>query len=526
MENSSIDEPRRGNCMARSIRIPNDLWFIVGRALSAMGYVDEDSSLLKEKPPTVRALILEKEEWKDYCSQLSVIHGSLTSNAEEEHETACSFTLFIAETLKRKDLLEQFPETVSWHVEKRLIGYEYAILINEDKTKEAFEEAEETHFSRFRKAFYFTVDSCRFVYLIREFIKVYESKFDKSFAESDSSEGILAQKIFLLYLNAHSLDPEDFKMKFYEKSGRQEYVEAQIHSNILKALNQQQSSFVTDDHGNKIAEFNVGQLFSINHEDGRLQIDFGQNGLKVKGDLVGLGHILYAPWLLGARNVQDVLDSWNWVLKETHVKEETLQMAFEVSSLFGLLVTGCDEGENVHFLSLLVNLHKLHLDGLDTTPKIEEFGLQIRSHVRKFDKLIGKKPWQAIAKAESLRRYLSNVSSECLLARVAQKAGYAVKLGKHPDLTISSKRIEVKKLSSYNLSNPINEGLRRNPDIIAIEVNSLEKRNIKGHKARWLGRGNFINVLKTALAFGNHRNCVLLFAGTKQGLKGRLVLLK
>ena len=513
--------------MARSIRIPNDLWFIVGRALSSMGYVAEDLPILKEKkPPTVRALLLEREEWQSYCPQFGTINQGHTTNTEEELKTACSFTLFIAETLKRKELLEQFPEIVPWHVEKRFIGYEYAILINASETEEAFEEADEAYSCRFGKPFYFTVDSCRLAFLIREFMKIYESKLGKSFAENDLDESIILQKIFLLYLNAHSLHPKDFKLDFFEKSDRQEYIEEQIHQNTLKALNQKQPSFLTDDYGNKIAEFNVGELFSINFQEGRLQIDFGQIGLRIKGDFVGLGHISYAPWLLGARNVQEVMDSWNWLLKETNVSEKTLQMAFETCSLFGLLVTGRDEGENVYFFSLLANLYELHSAGLDTRPKTEEFGHQIRSHMRKFEKLIDRKPWVAIAKAEALRQHLSNFSSECVLARAAHEVGYDVKFGKHPDLIIDCKKIEVKRLSSANLSNPINDGLKQNPDIIAIEVNSLEKRSIKGHKTKWLARGDFSNVLKTALTFGKSGNCVLLFVGMKQGLKGRIVLLK
>jgi hypothetical protein len=530
MENSSIDEKRRKElAMARSIRIPNDLWFIVGRALSSMGYIDKDSPILdKKETPTVRAILLEKEEWQSYCSQLKLINPNYMRDAEEELETACSFTLFIAETLKRKDLLEQFPEIVPWHVEKRFVGFENAILINADETEETFKQVDEVHLYRFGKPFYFTVDSCRLAFLILEFMHIYESKLGKSFTENDLDESILQNKIFLLYLKAYSLHPKDFKLDFFGKSDQQESIEKQIHQNILKALKQKQPSFLTDDDGNKIAEFNVGKLFSI--KEGKLQVDFGQIGLKVKGNYVGLGHILYAPWLFGARNVQEVLDSWNWFLKETKVSEETLQIALEACSLLRLLLTGRDEGENVHFFSLLVNLHELDLAGIYTRPKTEEFGHKIRSYMRKFEKRIDREPWRAILGMENLRTELSNLSSECMLARVAEFFGYSVKLGKHPDLTINNKKIEVKRLSSYDkyadLSNPINEGLIQNPYIIAIQVNSFEKRSIKGYKAKWLGRGNLNTALKTALAFGKSGNCVLLFSGTKQGLKGRIVLLK
>lgn len=239
---------------------------------------------------------------------------------------------------------------------------------------------------------------------------------------------------------------------------------------------------------------------------------------------------MYEPWLFGARNVQNALNSWNWLVKETQVSEETLSIALKTCSLFSLLVTGRDEGENVHIFSAMVNLYELNLAGVDTRPKIEEFGHRIRSYMRIFDNWIDKKPWRAIAKTEGLRQYLSNVSSECFLARVAESCGFDVKLGKHPDLTINNKKIEVKRLSSYdkyaNLSNPIDKGLNQNPDIVAIAVNSFEKRSIKDYKAKWLARDSLSNALKTALAFGKNGNCVLLFSGTKQGLKGRIILLK
>lgn len=517
--------------MARSIRIPNDLWRMVGRALLSMGYVAEDSPILKEEePPTVRALLLEREEWESYCPQFGTTYQGHTTNTGEELKTACSFTLFIAETLKRKELLEQYPEIVPWHIEKRFVGYEYAILINASETEEAFEEADKAYSCRFGKPSYHGVDSCRLTYLIQEFMKIHETKVGKSFAGNDLDEGILANKILLFYLNAHSLHPKDFKLNFFEKSDRQEYFEAQIHQNILKALNQKQPSFLADDNGRKIAEFNIGELFSI--KEGRIQVDFGQIGLEIKGNFVGLGHILYAPWLFGARNVQNAVDSWNWLVKETRVSEETLQMALEICSLSSLLVRGIDEGENVHIFPTMVNLYELNLAGVDTRPKIDEFGHQTRSYMRIFEKWIDKRPWRAIARTEGLRRYFSNVSSECFLAGVAKHYGFDVKLGKHPDLIINNKKIEVKRLGSYDkhadLLNPIDRGLNQkpNPDVVAIQVNSLEKRSIKGYRAKWLARDSLNNALKTAFAFGKNGTCVLLFSGTKQGLKGRIVLLK
>ncbi|MCW3977900.1 MAG: hypothetical protein NWE77_08210 [Candidatus Bathyarchaeota archaeon] len=165
------------------------------------------------------------------------------------------------------------------------------------------------------------------------------------------------------------------------------------------------------------------------------------------------------------------------------MSEETIQMAFEACLLAMLLTTRVEAGKNVYIFSLIVDLHELDSMGIDTSPKIEEFGKQIRSHMRIFEKLKDTKIWLALFKAGNLREYLSNVSSECRLARFAKLCGFDVKLMKHPDLIINGKNIKVKRASSFDryacLSNPIEEGLKRSPDIIAIEVHSLQKRNIK-----------------------------------------------
>ena len=194
------------------------------------------------------------------------------------------------------------------------------------------------------------------------------------------------------------------------------------------------------------------------------------------------------------------------------------------------MLTGVDIGTNIYIFSLIVDLYELDSLGVDTSAKIAEIGKQIRSYMRIFDKLKDTKIWKALSRTEDLRLYLSNVSSECRLARIAKRYGFDVKLGVHPDLTIDGKKIEVKRVSSFDkfagLSNPIEEGLKQNSDITVIEVHSLEKRSIKGFKTTWLGRGNLRSTLKTALSFKRNGNCILLFSGTTEGLEGRVILLK
>lgn len=313
-----------------------------------------------------------------------------------------------------------------------------------------------------------------------------------------------------------------------KKSDEQKWIEQQIRQNILKALNQKQPSILRDKNGKEIGEFNIGELFSI--KEGKIHVDFGQIGLKTKGNFVGMGYILYSPEIFGGSNVQNVLDSWDWLIRKIQVNEETLQIALEACSLSLLLLTGVDMGTNIYIFSLIVDLYELDSLGVDTSAKIAEIGKQIRSYMRIFEKLKDIRIWKALFRTEDLRLHLSNVSSECRLARIAKRYGFDVKLGVHPDLTINGKKVEVKRISSFDrfasLSNPIEEGLNQNPDIIAIEVNSLEKRNIKGFKTKWFGRGNLRSTLETALAFKRNGNCILLFSGTTEGLEGRIILLK
>ena len=166
--------------------------------------------------------------------------------------------------------------------------------------------------------------------------------------------------------------------------------------------------------------------------------------------------------------------------------------------------------------------------GIDTKAKIVEFGRLIRKHVRKFERLEDIRIWKGLFKIQALRKHLSNFSSECFLARMAKTYGFDVKLGKYPDLLISGKRVEVKRLDSVkkyaSLSNPINEGRRQKADIIAIEVfSSLERRKITDFNVKWLECGTLKKTLETAIKLVKNCNCVLLFT---RKFEGRIALLQ
>ena len=334
--------------------------------------------------------------------------------------------------------MEQFPETERMNILEGFIGFDNVILMSERKTEELFKEAVE-QLNQSGKTATIAIDFTMLAMLVKELIGIYRFRLG-SFRKEIADDGIIENMILLRFLALIGIDPPNFRLSFLKKSNEGWRAEEQLRVNILKAMNQSYPDIIRDGEGKEIAKFSIGKLFRI--EDGNIRVNFGSFGLKTDGNFVGLSHILYSPSFFGAKNVQEVLDSWNWLLKKIHVSEEDLQMALEVCSLSVLLSSGIERGEDVFFFALVVDLHQLDLSGIDTTPKTEEFGQHIRSHLREFEKLKDRNPWKGIIKIESLREYLSNVSWECRLARIANNYGFKVQFGKHPDLTINAKTVK------------------------------------------------------------------------------------
>jgi hypothetical protein len=441
---------------------------------------------------------------------------------------------YVAETLKRRKLLKKkYPETKRMIVEQGFINYDNVILMNESRTEDLVKEASEECLSRFGRPFSFSLDSTRLAMFIFELIRIYEFRVGESFTGKILNDGVLENQILLSYLKAHSIPSQDFALDTFAVSKKRKLREERFYKNLWNALSQKKPSIVRDSKGREIAKFDIGRLFR--EEDGKVYVDFGSIGLKVVGNFVGLGHILYSPEFLGARNVQEVLASWDWLLEKTQIDSSDLSMALEVCSLIVILKTGIEEGKDGSIFSLAINLQKLESLGIDTAPKTKELGEALRGHVKKFWKLIKRDIWRDIWKgivvAQALRRYLSNVSSECFLARVAKSYGFNVRLGKRPDLRIEGKEVEVKRAQSHNLSSPIGNAQGQPHDIIAIEVESLDQIEIPHYQApeyeiTWLDIGNLKDTLRSALTLGRNGDVVLLFTATFEGLKGRIILLK
>ncbi len=432
--------------------------------------------------------------------------------------------MYVAETLKRKRRLKKYPETKRLVVEKGFINFDNVVLMSESRTEDLFREVNQKSISLLSRPLIFSLDAERLAIFILELIHIYQFRVGKDFIGKMLDDGILENRILLSYLEAHSVESQNFELEIRATSKERERNEERFFKNMWNALNQKKPSILRDNEGKEIAKFDIGKLFR--ETEGKIEVNFDSFGLKVEGNFVGLGHILYNPEYLGAQSIQEVVESWNWLLEKTHVDSEILQMALETSSLIIILKTGIEEGIDVYIFNLAINLRRLESLGINVTPKIEEFGEEIRGHIKSFQKWEKKRIWNGILTTQELRKYLYNVSSECYLARISKSYGLEVRLGKHPDLTINDKKVEVKRASSYNLLSSIESAQDQIHDIIAIKVDSLKQRPIPHHEATWLNEEKLKDAIMNALTLRQVDDIVLLFMTTLEGLKGRIILLK
>jgi hypothetical protein len=510
--------------MVKRILIPNDLWHFVGNELFERGYINHDALLQTKKTPKIRWLLLGKKEWQA-CVHLGILNpNNFKSREEKVWEETDYLNLYVAETFKRKKLLKKYPETKRMIVERGFINFDNVVLMSESRTEELFKEVNEKSISLLGQPLVFSSDSTRLAILILELIRIYKFRVGKNFAGKIPSDGILEDQILLSYLEAHTVASQNFELDSTAMSKKKELNEKRFFKNMWNALNQKKPSVLRDNEGKEMARFNIGKLFR--EKEGRVHVNFGSLGLKVQGNFVGLGHILYRPEFLGARSVQEVLDSWDWLLEKTHVDSANLQMALEACSLIVILKTGIEEGKDVHIFSLVVNLRKLDSLGVDVTPKIDEFGREIRGHIKSFRKLEKKGIWNAILVAQELRKYLSNVSSECFLARIAKSYGFNVELSEHPDLIINDRMVEVKRASSYDFRSLLKDAQNQPHEIIAIEVNSLNQIEIPNYENIWSKEVELKSALESSLETKWKGDIVLLFIRTFEGLKARMILLR
>ena len=125
-----------------------------------------------------------------------------------------------------------------------------------------------------------------------------------------------------------------------------------------------------NEFGEIIFEFNAGKLLHL--ENGTLDIFLGEEGLKIKGNLVGMGGFYYHPKIFWGINVKKVEESWNWFLKALEIDVWRFQSAIESSAILDFLFSGHEEGLILYFFSLVIDLYELNLENIDITSKIDE----------------------------------------------------------------------------------------------------------------------------------------------------------
>jgi hypothetical protein len=289
------------------------------------------------------------------------------------------------------------------------------------------------------------------------------------------------------------------------------------------------------------------------------RIDFGQGGLQRIGNLVGMAGFYYDSEYYWASTPEKVFDAWNWFNQKTQANED-YWTAIESDTVRDFIDNNWRpfnyefrDSLTVSILSLILNLYTLESMKVDVSKKLSEIRQQMRGRIVKYERLSRSVTFstnykfsrKAMGRVTDLRLFLAHLSSESRLATFAKLNGFDVALSIMPDLIINGKRIDVKKpVERYvipenrpnfitfvsdestvieNLSNHISEGFRQGVDVVAIEVNHLEKRPIKGFNSKWLGPTITLkNALMNAISY-DKKGTVLLFRINSKGCFGQVL---
>ncbi len=288
------------------------------------------------------------------------------------------------------------------------------------------------------------------------------------------------------------------------------------------------------------------------------KIDFGQGGLRRIGNLVGMAGFYYDSEYYWASTPENVFDAWNWFNQKTQANDD-YWMAIESDTVRDFIDNNWRpfnyefrDSLTASILSLILSLYALGSMNVDISKKLSEIRQQMRGRIEKYEKLSRnvkfstdyKVSREAMRRVTDLRLFLTHLASESVFATYAKLHGFDVALSIRPDLIINGKKVDVKKpVERYaipknrdfitfvsdestvieNLSNHIREGFRQKVDIIAIEVNHLEKRPIKGFNSKWLGPPVVLkNALMNAISY-DKKGTVLLFKTNTKGCFGRVL---
>jgi len=292
---------------------------------------------------------------------------------------------------------------------------------------------------------------------------------------------------------------------------------------------------------------------------------FGQSGLKRIDDLLGMAGFYYDAEYYWETTPETVISAWNWFSEKIQANDDYWD-ALEIDTVRDFVDSNwkplpspmTNESRDtliLHILSLIIDLHTLDNIGVDTSKKLSEIKRHMKGHIRKYERLSKNREFSsnfkvsrnAMSRVTKLRIILAHISAEARLARLAKLYGFNVMLGVHPDLIINGKKVDVKKpVEKYlipknrgfltpipeessvieNLSNHIKEGFKQDVDIVAINVNHLDKRTIIGFKQKWLTTTTPLkNAIQNAINY-DKKGIVLLFMQNSKGFFGRVLRCK
>ncbi|MFX1537885.1 MAG: hypothetical protein ACFFDI_27145 [Promethearchaeota archaeon] len=333
----------------------------------------------------------------------------------------------------------------------------------------------------------------------------------------------------------------------------------------LKKLSESQPWEQRLDNGKIYCACYLPEMIVFDDKTNNFIIDFGDVGLKRIGNLIGLGGFYYDADYYFAVSPEKVIEAWKWFNIKTESNDD-YWMAIEAETVWDFLrynwrpfTMDYRESLIVSILSLVVDLRRLDSLKVDVTTKLSEIkNEKLRGNMETYRKLTdnefhnsAKSTKNAFLRIRKIRQELANLSAETRLAFFAKVKGFNVIISKSPDLLISKKKVEVKrpkvkfvnarkqadmnngmlflhedKCVIEDISAHIKKGFDQKADIVAIEVNHLEKRPISGFNSKWLGGIiGLEKALHNAINYGK-KGTVLLFKCRREGYQGRVLRCK
>lgn len=267
----------------------------------------------------------------------------------------------------------------------------------------------------------------------------------------------------------------------------------------------------------------------INSDHTKLTIE--AKGLSRQGDLICLGGICVNPSLsIGAKDVQEILDSWQWLVAKLRVEPYGFMNAIEKATIAKYLLGGTFTPIPHLTLGLGVDLHRLHSGGVNISHKLKSIKDAVKGHIRKANRQVT--DFKSLEKIASLLNYLDRVASELRLGVTANIMGYNVTLGESPDLAINGVPVEVKTPHSTEsgIRNAIESGLKRS-NLVAINQLKFNRKWIEEYSKTIMAETSLQNALNVALSLSlNKKRCALFYGltydGSNIGYAGRVVILK